>query len=93
MAICEAVSRLPLYFFWIFCISGWTSCMPRIALIWRNSNGISRMRIVMVRPTIDSTQARPGPSGRPTMVRRVWIPVMIHATTTSIGYSRSINSP
>ena len=52
-------SRLPLYFFWIFCISGWMSCIRREEWICRTKSGMSRIRTTTVRPTIDSAHAQP----------------------------------
>ena len=72
MASRDAGSDLPLYFFWIACISGASSCMPRDALICRKNSGISAMRMTITRPTIDSAQAAPPFGSRPSVVNSAW---------------------
>ena len=81
----EAGSVFPLYFFWIFWISGWISCSPREALICLTNSGIRMIRMTMTRPTIDSAQVQPDAAGIPIAVSTVWKPTMIVATTHSSG--------
>ncbi len=85
MASRDAGSVLPLYFFCTACSSGCIICMPRDALICLKNSGISAMRMTIVRATIDRTQAQPGPSCIPRVVKSAWAPYMIQATTHSMG--------
>ena len=55
----DSGSDLPLYFFWIFCSSGWISCILRDAMICLTNSGIIAARMTMTRPTIDSAQVHP----------------------------------
>ncbi len=83
----DAGSVLPLYFFWIFCSSGWISCILREAMICRTNSGIISARMTMTRPTIDRPHVQPDASGMPMAVNAWWKPYMIHATIHSIGPS------
>jgi hypothetical protein len=65
MACRDTASVLPLYFSWIFLISGWISCSPRDALICFTNSGMSRIRITITRPTIDNAHVQPDDSGNP----------------------------
>ena len=76
---------MPLYFFWIFCISGWISCIAREAWICLTNSGISRIRMTITRPTIDRAQVQPEAAGRPSALSTVCKPTMIVATTHSSG--------
>ncbi len=91
MASRDAGSDFPLYFFWIACISGASSCIPRDALIWRKNSGIRAMRMTITRPTMDSAHAAPPAGSRPIAERSAWNWTMIQATTTMIGLSRPSN--
>ncbi len=81
----DAGSLLPLYFSWIFFISGWISCILRDAWICWTNSGISRIRMTMTRPTMDSAQVQPEEAGIPILVRTVCQATMIDATTYSSG--------
>ena len=61
----DSGSLLPLYFFWIFCSSGWIICILREAMICLKNSGIITARITRTRPTIDSAQVQPGRLGQP----------------------------
>jgi hypothetical protein len=76
---------LPLYFFWIFCSSGWIICILREALICLTNSGIIAARMTITRPMIDSAQVHPLAAGIPIVVKAWWKPYMIHATNNSIG--------
>ena len=82
---------MPLYFFWIFCSSGWISCILRDALICLTKSGIIAARITMTRPTIDSVQVHPPAAGIPIAVSPWWKPYMIQATSHSIGAMMELN--
>ena len=55
----DSGSDLPLYFFWIFCSSGWIICILRDAMICLTNSGIIAARMTMTRPTIDRAQVHP----------------------------------
>ena len=76
---------MPLYLSWIALSSGCMSCMPRLARIWRTNSGMMRRRITIVSPTIDSTQAAPGPLPMPMRTRKSWMRTMTQATATLSG--------
>ena len=76
---------MPLYFFWIFCISGWISCIRREAWICLTNSGMSMIRRTMTSPTIDSAQVHPEAGGSPMASSPVWNPTMIVATNHSSG--------
>ncbi len=63
--ICSCVrrSRSCLYFCWSALICGCSSCMLRLDLICLTNSGIRSVRIVTVRPTIDSAHVQPLFSG------------------------------
>ena len=65
--------------------------MPRDALICRTNSGISRIRMTITRPTIDSAQVTPEPDPRPTGVSNEWNWTMIQATATISGH-RSVSN-
>ena len=81
----DSGSLLPLYFFWIFCSSGWIICILREAMICLKNSGIIAARITRTRPTIDSAQVHPDAAGSPMWSSPAWKPYMIHATSHSIG--------
>ena len=56
---------MPLYFFWIACISGASSCMPREALICLTNSGMSAIRMTMTSPTMDKAHVTPEAEGKP----------------------------
>ena len=60
-----------MYFFWILRISGASSCDAREALVCLLNSGMMRMRMMIVRPTIDSTHAGPAPACIPIAVSAV----------------------
>jgi hypothetical protein len=74
-----------LYLAWIFCISGWMSCIRREAWICRTNSGIIAARMTTTRPTMDSVHATPDAEGMPRVVKRVCQPYRIHATIHSNG--------
>ena len=81
----ESGSVLPLYFAWIFCISGWMSCSRREAWICRTNSGIIAARITTTSPTIDMTHAKPEAGGMPMKVSALCQPYRIQATIHSNG--------
>ena len=81
----DSGSDLPLYFFWIFCSSGWIICILREAMICLTNSGIIAARITTTRPTIDSAQVHPDAGSMPMAVNPSWNRYMIHATSHSIG--------
>ncbi len=74
-----------MYFFWIFCSSGWIICILRDAMICLTNSGIIAARMTMTSPTIDSAQVHPDAGFIPIQVKPWWKPYMIHATSHSIG--------
>ena len=76
---------MPLYFSWIFFISGWINCIPREALICLTKSGMSRTRIRITSPTIDSAHVHPLAAGNPRAEKALWNATMIQATTYSSG--------
>ncbi len=64
------------YFFCSSFTLGCSSCMLRCDLICFTNSGISRIRITMVRPTIDSAHAQP-PSLSRNKLKKLWNASMI----------------
>src|SRR6478735_5945592 len=82
----DSGSDLPLYFFWIFCSSGWIICILRDAMICLTNSGIIAARMTTTRPTIENAQVQPEADGMPIAVRLWWKPYMIQATNHSMGW-------
>ena len=76
---------MPLYFFWIACICGWISCMPRDALICLTNSGIRMIRITITRPTMENAHVQPEAGSMPMPDSRLCQPTMIQATAYSSG--------
>src|SRR6478736_6020530 len=70
MASRDAGSVLPLYFAWIFFMSGASICMPRDALICLKNSGIRMIRITITRPTMEKPHAAT-PAGFHGLQRRI----------------------
>ena len=79
---------MPLYFAWIFCISGWIICIRRELWICFTNNGIIRNRTTTVRPTMDSAQPQPLSYGIPSHTKSWCQAVMTQASPHIRGFSR-----
>ena len=84
---CDAGSFLPLYLFCRARSSGCMACIPREERICFTNSGMISTRTATVRPTIDSTQAGPGPSLIPMATSSLWMVTITQASATFSGIS------